>query len=180
MIGTIHTLALGSIIVGVEQFELSSPGCCWSNPTKKEPALSSSSLSTIPSSLSSFFLSKMKCDCLIGDMEPRRGKERVGRECRLTILKIHFANVENTFCKCWKYILKMLKRHFANLENTFYKCWKHILQMLKIHFANVENTFSKCWKYILQMLKIHFANVETTFSKIILGKNQVGFFVICS
>ena len=71
------TLALGSIIVGVEQFELSSSSssscfCFWF----KRPTISSS-FST------SFFFSKLKWDCLTGDTEPRRGKDKVGRECRL-------------------------------------------------------------------------------------------------
>ena len=72
------SLALGSIIVGVEQFELSSPS--WSKPPTTSSTFSTSFSATFSTS---FFLSKVKCDCLTGEREPRRGKDKVGRECRL-------------------------------------------------------------------------------------------------
>ena len=72
------TLALGSIMVGVEQLELSSP---WSKLPEQHPASFNSSFSTFSCSFSVFLPKAVKCRGFTGETEPSRGKERLGREC---------------------------------------------------------------------------------------------------
>ena len=79
-------------MVGVEQLELSSP---WSKLPEQHPASFNSSFnSTFFCSFSLFLPKAVKFRGFTGETEPRRGKERLGREClrlmRKLVKKAHF------------------------------------------------------------------------------------------
>ena len=86
-------------MVGVEQLELSSP---WSKLPEQHPASFNSTFSTFSCSFSVFLPKAVKFKGFTGEMEPRRGKERLGRECLRLMRKLvkkmaHFGDAFGIF-----------------------------------------------------------------------------------